>query len=139
MYYTYKCPYCGREFYTYSNLREDASHVLYKAIKQHLIDYGEDRKEYEMDEGEQIESDQIYAGMQELKYKPVSAYEATVTDVTESTTTSSSSSSTTTPSPSQKSSLLLPFLLLLSILVGLIVLFVFFPDVVSSIRGMVPF
>ena len=78
MYYSYKCTYCGRLFYTYSVSKEDASAILYKAIKQHLTDYNEDHKEYEMDDGAQADSDQIYYGMSESKTIPAGGYEAIV-------------------------------------------------------------
>jgi hypothetical protein len=63
MYYSFSCTYCGRSFYTFNNNKSAAAATLYTAIKQHLIDYGEDEKEYEMDDGHQMDTDQIYAGM----------------------------------------------------------------------------
>lgn len=98
MYYSYKCPYCGRVFYTYDTDRERASRTLYASIKQHLIDYNEDHKEYELDDGEREDSDQIYAGMSESKDEPVGAYEATVTSLqTGGSTPTPYSSSTYAP------------------------------------------
>ncbi|MBI5123697.1 hypothetical protein HZA75_07600 [Candidatus Roizmanbacteria bacterium] len=80
MYYSYKCTYCGRLFYTYSTNKEAASHILYKTIKQHLIDYDEDKKEYEMDDGEAADSDQIYYEMSQSAHLPPGGYKATFSE-----------------------------------------------------------
>ena len=52
-----------------------ASRKLYTAIKQHLVDYNEDHKEYEMDDGEKADSDQIYEEMEESTERPAGADE----------------------------------------------------------------
>jgi hypothetical protein len=44
-------------------------------VKQHLIDYNEDHKEYEMDDGEQADSNQIYNEMIEANDPPAGGYE----------------------------------------------------------------
>ena len=81
MYYSFRCTYCGRLFYTYDDSREQASKTLYYTVKQHLIDYDEDHKEYEMDDGEEMDSDQIYSEMVESNDAPPGGYEATVTSM----------------------------------------------------------
>lgn len=69
----------------YDTNREHASQVLYYSIKQHLIDYNEDHKEYELDDGEREDSDQIYEHMKESRHKPPAGYEAIHTSLTEPT------------------------------------------------------
>lgn len=75
MYYTFKCTYCGRLFYTYNSSKEQASVILYRTIKKHLSDYDEDKKEYEMDDGEKIDTDQIYYTMTGSNEAPPGGYE----------------------------------------------------------------
>ena len=77
MYYSYRCTYCGRLFYTFSTSKEAASHVLYRAIKEHLIAYNEDDKEHEMDDGEEVDSNEIYYHMVESNDKPAGGYDST--------------------------------------------------------------
>lgn len=134
MYYTYPCPYCGKIFYTYNKNKEQASHVLYNGIKQHLIDYKEDEKEYEMDDGEQMDSDQIYYGMKELSYAPVGGYQATVDGISKTTSSYPSSSLSSSSSSSSSGTLFLLFLLIL--LIGVVVILVVFPDILSNLKGM---
>lgn len=76
MYYTFKCTYCGRAFYTYDRNRHHASVTLYRAVKNHLIEYNEDHKEHEMDDGEQEDSNQIFAEMKETATPPVGGFNA---------------------------------------------------------------
>jgi hypothetical protein len=83
MYYSFHCPYCEREYYTFNENREIASHTLYISIKQHLIDFDEDHKEFILDDGEQADSNQIYAEMKESNSIPLGAYEATNTSLNE--------------------------------------------------------
>jgi hypothetical protein len=78
MYYSFKCTYCGRAFYTYDRNRHQASVTLYRAVKNHLIEYNEDHKEHEMDDGEQEDSNQIYAEMTESSAPPPGGIKATV-------------------------------------------------------------
>lgn len=75
MYYSHPCSYCGRLFYTYNTNREEASKILYAGIKKHLIDYNEDHREYEFDDGPQIDSNEVYAKMGELSSRPPGGYE----------------------------------------------------------------
>jgi hypothetical protein len=70
MYYTFQCTYCRRAFYTYDRNRVTASVTLYRAVKKHLIDYNEDHKEHELDDGEQEDSNQIYDEMTESDHPP---------------------------------------------------------------------
>ena len=75
MYYSYQCSYCRRTFYTYANSSSQAASTLYHGIKQHLIDYNEDHKEYEFDEHPQIEIHQMYQNMTESQEAPAGGYE----------------------------------------------------------------
>lgn len=74
MYYSDKCPYCGKIFYVFNDNKEAASHTLYTGIKQHQAEYDEDRKEYTMDEGEEKESNEIYSEMTESNEPPAGGY-----------------------------------------------------------------
>lgn len=76
MYYTYRCTYCQRAFYTFDRNKHHASVTLYRAVKHHLIEYGEDHKEHEMDDGEVEDSQQIYLEMTESPVEPHGAYKA---------------------------------------------------------------
>jgi hypothetical protein len=75
MYYSYPCSYCEKVFYTFNDSRENAASVLFYGIKQHLIDYDEDRKEYEFDDEPQVDIDKIYYTMAETNYAPSGGYE----------------------------------------------------------------
>lgn len=77
MYYSFRCTYCGRLFYTYEMNKQRASQTLYGTVKQHLIDTGEDDKEYEMDDGATEDSNQIYAEMTVSDHVPTGGFEAT--------------------------------------------------------------
>ncbi len=70
MYYTHACSYCTKIFYTYHSNKEAAAKVLFEGIKSHLIEYGEDHKEYLFDEDPKIEIDQMYYAMIEYEEKP---------------------------------------------------------------------
>ena len=134
MYYTYKCPYCGRVYFVYHQNREQASRTLYHSIKQHLIEYDEDHKEYEFDEGEQIESNQIYATMSQSKYPPPGGYEARIHSDTYSTPSPTSPSSpTSSPTSSRSSFGIILFLFLILIIVAVLVYF-FSPDILTFIN-----
>ena len=74
MYYSHKCTYCTKIFYTYHNSKEQAASILYYGIKKHLIDYKEDHKEYEMDEEPKIEINQMYYAVIELDDPPAGGY-----------------------------------------------------------------
>lgn len=75
MYYSHKCTYCTKVFYTYHSNKEHAARILFTGIKQHLIEYNEDHKEYEMDEHPDIEIDQMYYAVSEHTEPPSGAYE----------------------------------------------------------------
>lgn len=70
MYYSHSCSYCTKVFFTYHSNKEAAAKVLFEGIKIHLIEYGEDHKEYMFDEDPKIEIDQMYYAMTELEEKP---------------------------------------------------------------------
>lgn len=75
MYYTHSCSYCGKLFFTWNKSKQIASASLYKGIKEHLVEYGEDHKEYMFDEDPKIEAAQMYDSMSETTDKPIGAYE----------------------------------------------------------------
>lgn len=75
MYYTHPCTYCSKTFYTYNSDKTEAAKVLYEGIKKHLVEYGEDEKEYELDEAAQQEINQMYSAMNEHTEAPSGAYE----------------------------------------------------------------
>lgn len=74
MYYSYPCSYCGKTFYTFQKNKQYAAEVLYEGIKQHLINYDEDHKEYKFDEAPTIEVRQMYSAMTETSTKPSGGY-----------------------------------------------------------------
>jgi hypothetical protein len=61
-------------FYTYHESREGASKVLYEGIKSHLVEYGEDHKEYMFDEDPEVEVNQMYYAMLEHNEEPQGDY-----------------------------------------------------------------
>lgn len=75
MYYSHPCTYCGRLFFTYNTNKEQASDILFKGIKKHLIEYDEDKKEYEMDDHPDQEADQMYNTMKQSAHPPPGGYE----------------------------------------------------------------
>ncbi|CAN5161089.1 hypothetical protein BH11PAT1_BH11PAT1_5730 [soil metagenome] len=75
MYYSHSCTYCTKIFFTYHSNKEQASIIIYRGIKEHLIVYDEDHKEHEMDDGEAIDSDQIYYALVESNEAPAGGYE----------------------------------------------------------------
>ena len=75
MYYSHRCSYCTKVFYTYQSSKSVAAKVLYEGIKAHLIEYGEDHKEYEFDEDPSIEANQMYKAMTGSEEKPAGGYE----------------------------------------------------------------
>lgn len=74
MYYSHSCSYCSKIFYTYHENKEAAANVLYTGIKTHLIEYSEDHKEYQFDEGPTIEINQMYYAMEESTDEPAGDY-----------------------------------------------------------------
>lgn len=75
MYYSYHCSYCSKIFYTFNDNKEEAARILYEGIKKHLIEYGEDDREYEFDDYPEKEINEMYAKMSELTEPPSGAYE----------------------------------------------------------------
>lgn len=63
MYYAHPCSYCSKIFYTYNSDKFAAAKCLYAAIKKHLIEYDEDHKEYDFDDGPTIDTNEVYAKM----------------------------------------------------------------------------
>ena len=75
MYYSHKCPYCGKVFYTFNDSKEQAAQILFTGIKKHLIDYNEDHKEFEFDEYFEKEVNQMYAEIVASSQRPEGGYE----------------------------------------------------------------
>lgn len=75
MYYSHPCTYCAVIFFTFNEHKEQASSILYYGIKQHLIDFDEDHKEYQMDDGPSMDINQIYEAIVESNEKPAGGYE----------------------------------------------------------------
>lgn len=75
MYYSHSCSYCTKVFYTYKNSKHQAAKTLYYGIKAHLIEYKEDHKEYDFDDGSEIDINEVYAAIAELNDKPSGGYE----------------------------------------------------------------
>lgn len=132
MYYSFPCTYCHRVFYTYDTDKHRAARTLYRTIKQHLIDYDEDKKEYDLDDGERMDTDQIYAEMKASNHQPTGGYHATkTTSVIHPSTKKESSvshSSHATHKKSSSDSFLNMLIFLLVILIGIMSLFFFLPD-----------
>ncbi|MBI2617329.1 hypothetical protein HYW55_04300 [Candidatus Gottesmanbacteria bacterium] len=74
MYYMYRCSYCRKLFYTYSNNRSQAARILYYGIKEHLQYYNEDHKEYQFDDHPSIEIRDMYKFMWMQDKKPAGGY-----------------------------------------------------------------
>ncbi|MEK7570858.1 MAG: hypothetical protein AAB553_01165 [Patescibacteria group bacterium] len=70
MYYSYPCSYCSFVFYTYDDSRFKAAERLAKAIKQHLIETGEDDKETKFDYGEKWSGQMVEKEMTESPDAP---------------------------------------------------------------------
>lgn len=76
MYYTHPCTYCKKTFYAWHSTKEGASSILYYGIKKHLMDYGEDHKEFELDDAPEIEINDIYKAAIEMNDRPAGGYPA---------------------------------------------------------------
>ena len=74
MYYMHQCTYCTKTFYVFSDSKMDAARKLYKGIKQHLMQYDEDRKEFLMDGSPDREANEMYYEMIELNEPPTGGY-----------------------------------------------------------------
>ena len=77
MYYYRQCTYCSRVFYTYNKYPQYAAQALFRAIKDHLIQYDEDRLEYKMDEHPYYEERQMEQEMTSSQYPPKGGYQVT--------------------------------------------------------------
>lgn len=75
MYYSHKCTYCGKVFYTFNANQETAANTLYNGIKSHLKEYGEDEKEHELDDSVYEDVNQIYSGLDQSNDVPSGGYE----------------------------------------------------------------
>ena len=74
MYYLQPCSYCTKVFYVYGKSRHRASKRLYHGIKKHLIDYNEDHKEYDFDDGPSIDTKKVYGALKESNHPPAGGY-----------------------------------------------------------------
>ena len=73
MYYSYNCPYCQKQFYVYSENKEEAAKALYEGIDKHEAAYGESQDilhEYDPE----TEENMIYSNLQESETIPQGAY-----------------------------------------------------------------
>jgi len=73
MYYSYTCPACNRQFYVYSENKEEAAKQLYAGIDKHEVVYGENQDilhEYDPE----TEENTIYSTLQESESVPQGAY-----------------------------------------------------------------
>lgn len=75
MYYSHSCSYCTKIFYTFTSSRHNAAKILYSGIKKHLIDYSEDHKEYQFDDGPSIDTNEVYSAMSESNEPSSGGYE----------------------------------------------------------------
>jgi hypothetical protein len=75
MYYSHPCSYCTKIFFTYHNDKHQASKVLYHGIKKHLIEYNEDHKEFQFDDGVVIDVNEVYYAVSESNHPPAGGYE----------------------------------------------------------------
>ena len=75
MYYVHPCSYCNKVFYVYRTDKMQAAEALYQGIKSHLIEWGEDDREYEFDDYPEKEINQMYYSMKEMNDPPHGAYE----------------------------------------------------------------
>ena len=75
MYYSHSCSYCSKIFYTFHDSKQRASETLYYGIKKHLIDYNEDHKEYQFDDGPSIDINEVYVAIVESDTEPAGGYE----------------------------------------------------------------
>lgn len=129
MYYSFPCTYCRRVFYTYDTNKHQAALTLYRTIKQHLIDYDEDKKEYELDDGEHIDTNQIYAEMKTSAHTPRGGYHATKTsNVVHPLEKKETPAAHSSYKHSSSGSSLVLLIFLIILLLGTISLFFFFPD-----------
>lgn len=75
MYYSHPCPACGKVFFTFNEDKYAAARRLYSGIKQHLMEYDEDHDEYDFDDGPEVDTDEVYHKMIELRVPTEGGYE----------------------------------------------------------------
>lgn len=75
MYYSHSCSYCTKIFFTYNSNKHEASKTLYHGIKKHLIEYNEDHKEFQFDDGVEIDVNEVYYAVTESEQSPAGGYE----------------------------------------------------------------
>ena len=75
MYYSHPCSYCGKVFYTYlDGDRYKAAEILHDRIVEHLHAYGEHDKEYDFDDGREIDMMEVYNHLTESDSPPPYGY-----------------------------------------------------------------
>jgi len=75
MYYSYSCPYCSKVFYVFSDSKDEAAKELFTGIKNHEIQYGEDKKDPTLTEyNPETEADMIYEKIQGSEDIPPGGY-----------------------------------------------------------------
>ena len=145
MYYSFKCTECGRLFYTYNQNKSHAANTLYHSVKQHLIDYNEDHKEHELDDGEYWDSHQIMREMTTTDYRP-QGYEARESRVTfpeenlrdEKFHDKQDIHASNTSKLSHPNSSALIILIVIIVLIAIV--FFFFPNTIDSLKQLlIPF
>jgi len=75
MYYSHSCSYCTKIFFTYHSNKHEAAKTLYHGIKKHLIEYNEDHKEFQFDDGPSIDINEVYYAVGESEHPPSGGYE----------------------------------------------------------------
>lgn len=75
MYYSHSCSYCSKIFYTFNDNKQHAAETLYHGIRQHLVDFNEDHKEFQFDDGESMDIHEIYSAAFESNEAPPGGYE----------------------------------------------------------------
>lgn len=75
MYYSYKCPYCTKNYYVFNDSKEEAAKKLFAGLVQHEHNYGEDTKDNTLTEYDpETETNMIYSSLQESGEIPSGSY-----------------------------------------------------------------
>jgi hypothetical protein len=75
MYYFYKCPYCQKNFYVFSDSKEEAAKELFNGLVKHEHEYGEDQKDATLTEYDpETETNSIYNSLNESESIPSDGY-----------------------------------------------------------------